>query len=156
METQNVSACNINGETLLGEVFLSTTQSQRHSHRTDAYTDKEEKCFVSLDCILEPILFAVPIKRECHFEEVILNFCEHRKFMPENLGSDRNYTSLKTRWSIIQSECNHFCGAVEHVTMRKLSGQGVGDLVRSPPSVFIEWEYVWSDVCMTNEFLSTT
>jgi hypothetical protein len=59
--------------------------------------------------------------------------------MPENLESDWN-----AKASFIQSECNQFFGSIEHVTKRKLSGHGVGDLVRCLPfvaigGVWVEW-----------------
>jgi hypothetical protein len=57
-------------------------------------------------------------------------FHEHRKFKPDNFESDRNEVSLSKRWSVIQLECNHFCGALENMKNHKQSGHGVNELVR--------------------------
>jgi hypothetical protein len=69
--------------------------------------------------------------------KVGLYFHEHRNFKPENFESDRNDLSLSKHWSFIQSECNRFCGALEAVTKRKLSGHGVGEFVRCFSCAFI-------------------
>jgi hypothetical protein len=42
VETQHGPACNIDGEPLFDEALLAATQASRHSHRTGAYTDKED------------------------------------------------------------------------------------------------------------------
>jgi hypothetical protein len=52
------------------------------------------------------------------------------KFKPDNFKSDHIDLSLSKRWSFIQAECNCFCGALENVRKRKLSGHGVSELVR--------------------------
>jgi hypothetical protein len=57
-------------------------------------------------------------------------FHEHRKFKADNFESDRNETSLMKRWSFIQLECYHFCGALENVKNRKQSGHSANELVR--------------------------
>jgi hypothetical protein len=66
----------------------------------------------------------------CFWRRVGLYFHEHRKFKPENFESGHNDLSLSKRWSFIQAECNRFCGALEAVKKRKLSGHGVAELVR--------------------------
>jgi hypothetical protein len=50
--------------------------------------------------------------------------------MPDNFESDQNNVSLTKRWEFIQSECNNFCGAIEHVNHRNLSEHGIIDMVR--------------------------
>jgi hypothetical protein len=42
METPNAPACSINGEPLFDESLLAATQASQHSHRTGAYTNKED------------------------------------------------------------------------------------------------------------------
>jgi hypothetical protein len=42
VETQHGPTCNIHGEPLIDEALLATMQASRHSHRTGAYTDKED------------------------------------------------------------------------------------------------------------------
>jgi hypothetical protein len=60
----------------------------------------------------------------------LLYFHEHRKFKPDNFQSDHNNVSLSKRWSLIQSEWNHFCGTLENMKKRKQSGHGVFELVK--------------------------
>jgi hypothetical protein len=69
-------------------------------------------------------------KGGCVWRRVGLYFHEYRKFKPDNFESDLNDLSLSKRWSFIQAECNRFCGALENVKKRKLSGHGVSELVR--------------------------
>jgi hypothetical protein len=42
MESQQLSAVNIDREPLFGEALLAATQRQRHSHTTGTYTEKED------------------------------------------------------------------------------------------------------------------
>jgi hypothetical protein len=94
--------------------LLSATQ--RHSHRTDVYTDKEDLmlCYACLHIGTNPIS-GVEQKRGCVWRRVGLYFHEYRKFKPDNFESDLNDLSLSKWWSFIQAECNRFCGALENV-----------------------------------------
>jgi hypothetical protein len=42
VETQHGPTCNIDGEPLIVEALLAAMQASWHSHRTGAYTDKED------------------------------------------------------------------------------------------------------------------
>jgi hypothetical protein len=130
VETQHGPTCNIDSEPLFEEALLAATQD-RHSHWTGAYTDKEDLmlCDAWLHIGTDPISGAE--QKGGHFwRRIHLYLHEHRKFKPDNFESDRNEVSLSKRWSFIQLECNHFCGALENVKNRKQSGHGVNELVR--------------------------
>jgi hypothetical protein len=130
VETQHGPACNIDDEPLFKDVLLAATQDRR-SHRTDAYTNKEDLmlCDAWLHIGTDPISGAEQ-KGGQFWWQIFLYFHEHRKFKPDIFESDRNDVSLLKRWSFIQLEWNRFCGALENVKNRKQSGHGVNELVR--------------------------
>jgi hypothetical protein len=121
---------NIDGKPLFKNVLLATTQDRR-SHRTGAYTDKEDLmlCDAWLHIGTDPINGAEQ-KGGQFWRRIFLYFHEHRKFKPDNFESDRNDVSLSNWWSFIQLECNKFCDALENVKNRKQSGHDVIKLVR--------------------------
>jgi hypothetical protein len=130
VETQHGPACNIDGEPLFEDVLMAATQD-RHSHRTDAYIDKEDLmlCDSWLHIGTDPIFGAE--QKEGHFwRRIFMYFHEHRKFKPDNFESDHNEVSLSKWWSFIQLECNYFCGTLENVKNNKQCGHGVNKLVR--------------------------
>jgi hypothetical protein len=131
VKTQHGPACSIEGAPLFDEALLAATQASRHSHRTSAYTDKEDLmlCDAWLFVGTDPISGAEQ-KGGTFWRWIFMYFHEHRKFKPGNFESDRNEVSLSKRWGFIQLECNHFCGALENVKKRKQSGHGVSELVR--------------------------
>jgi hypothetical protein len=111
--------------------YQLAVMQDRRSHRTGAYTDKEDLMLCD-DCLhigTDPI-FGVEQKGGSFWRRIFMYFHEHRKFKPNNFESDRNETSLMKRWGFIQLECNHFCGALENVKNRKQSGHGANELVR--------------------------
>jgi hypothetical protein len=130
IETQHGPACNIEDEPMFKDVLLAATQDRR-SHRTGAYTDKEDLmlCDAWLHIGIDPISGAEQ-KGGKFWRRIYRYFHEHRKFKPNNFESNCNDVSLSKRWSFIQLECNHFCGALENVKNRKQSGHGVNELVR--------------------------
>jgi hypothetical protein len=75
-ETQYGPACNIDGEPLFDETLLAETQW--HSHRTGAYTDKEDLilCDVWLHIGTDPVSGAEQ-KGGCFWRRVDLYFHEH-------------------------------------------------------------------------------
>jgi hypothetical protein len=101
----------------------------RRSHRTGTYTDKEDLrlCDAWLHIGTDPISGAEQ-KGGCFWRWIFMYFHEHRKFKPNYFESDRNEVSLSKRWSFIQLECNHFCGALENMKNRKQSGHGLNEL----------------------------
>jgi hypothetical protein len=131
METPN--APGIDGEPLFGDPLLAATQCQNHSHRTGLLehtrTRKKKMLCEAWLYIGTDLISSAKKKGGSFWKRIGLYFHEHRKFKPENFESDRNNTPLQKRWSFIQSECNRFYGAIEHVIMLKLSGHGVGELV---------------------------
>jgi hypothetical protein len=110
--------------------LLAETRDRR-SHRTSAYTDKEDLklCDAWLHIGTDPINGAEQ-KGGQFWRRVFLYFHEHRKFKPNNFESNHNDVSLLKRWSFIQLECYKFCGALENMKNHKQSGHSVNELVR--------------------------
>jgi hypothetical protein len=90
VETQHGPACNIDGEPLFDEALLAATQASRHSHRTGAYTDKEDLmlCDAWLYVGTDPIS-VVEQKGGTFWRQIFMYFHEHKKFKPKNFESDR-------------------------------------------------------------------
>jgi hypothetical protein len=101
VKTQQGSACNIDGEPLFEDVLLAATQDCR-SHRTGAYTDKEDLmlCDAWLHIGTDPINGAEQ-KRGQFWRRIFLYFHEHRKFKPDNFESDRNDVSSCDRFIVL-------------------------------------------------------
>jgi hypothetical protein len=86
VDTQHGPTCNIDGEPLIDEALLAATQASRHSHRTGAYTNKED--LVLCDAWLHigtNLVSHAEQKGGCFWRRVILYFHEHRKFSVRKL-----------------------------------------------------------------------
>jgi hypothetical protein len=104
VETQHRPACSNGGEPLFDEALLAATQASWHSHRTGAYTDKED-----------------------------LMLCDAWLYVgtdPISGAEQKGGTFWRQIFILFILECNHFCGALENVKKRKQICHGVSDLVR--------------------------
>ena len=64
---------------------------------------------------------------------------ESRILPPCNIQAQRTETSISKRWLHIQSEMSKFCGSIENIQARPVSGFGVNELVCSSPSLPLFW-----------------
>jgi hypothetical protein len=103
MVTPEGPSVKTDGDPLFREALLATTQRQRHSHRTGAYTNKDDRmlCEAWLDIGQNPICGAEK-KGGVFGRRIGWYFHEHRKFMSDDFESDPNDVPLKKRWSSIQ------------------------------------------------------
>jgi hypothetical protein len=104
LDTQHVPACNIDSDPLFEDLLLAAMQDRR-SHRTGAYTDKEDLmlCDAWLHIGIGAISGAEQ-KGGSFWRRIFMYFHEHRKFKPSNFEDDHNETSLMKRWGFIQLE----------------------------------------------------
>lgn len=72
--------------------------------------------------MLAKVPFVVPCKKEKkYWKKVWRYFHEHRKFKKWNIWSDCNSNSLNRRWTHIQTECNKFNDAYDHIKTRRVA-----------------------------------
>ncbi|PNT67330.1 hypothetical protein BRADI_3g24892v3 [Brachypodium distachyon] len=103
-------------------------QKKGTSKRMQAYAECEDKqlCEAGLEMRQDPICGAEQ-KGTVYWKRIYDFFHEHRLLPPYSFMSDWGEVSLQKRWGLIQSECNKFAGAHDHVKARPVSGVGVGD-----------------------------
>ena len=118
----------IEAEPLFDNEFIIATSGV--SRRTGAYTEDEDLvvCFAWMEISQDPICGAMQ-KGPTFWKRVHDHFHLHRKLAPFNFFSDRNQTSIQKRWGLISAECSKFSAAYDHITRRRASGEGVGDIL---------------------------
>ncbi|XP_010238926.1 glutathione S-transferase T3 [Brachypodium distachyon] len=112
-----------------GPVFEEEVDEKGKSKRTQAYAECEDKllCEAWLEIGQDPI-WGAEQKGTAYWKRIYDYFHEHRLLPPYSFISDRGEVSLQKRWGLIQSECNKFAGAHDHVKARPVSSVGVGDM----------------------------
>jgi hypothetical protein len=132
--TAGPGSINIAEEPLFGEALTQAAAAQararRVSKRTGNYTEKEDKVLVDgWLTIGQDALTGAEQKGTAFWRRIYEYFHEHRKYGQEPFESDRSEISLQKRWGAIQTECNKFQAAYDHVKRIPVSGLGMKDLV---------------------------
>ncbi|KAK1684735.1 hypothetical protein QYE76_045583 [Lolium multiflorum] len=135
---EDTTACpgsiNIEEEPLFAQELTQAATAQARGHRvskrTTNYTEKEDKVLVEgWLTIGQDALTGAEQKGTAFWRRIYDYFHEHRKYGLDPFESDRSEISLQKRWGAIQTECNKFQAAYDHVKRIPVSGMGVKDLM---------------------------
>jgi hypothetical protein len=114
----------------------TAAKKKKISKRTASYTPKEDGFLCqSWLAISQDAISGAEQKGKAYWRRVNVDYHEHRQLKPFKIHSDHDQVSIQKRWSLIQQETNKFCGAIEGVQHRPLSGTSMIDMV-------CPWPYV--------------
>ncbi|XP_071675241.1 uncharacterized protein [Lolium perenne] len=122
---------NIEEEPLFAdELTQAAARGRQVSKRTSNYMVLEGKVLINgWLTIGQDALTGAEQKGTAFWRRICEYFHEHRKYGLEPFESDRSELSLQKRWGTIQTECNKFQAAYDHVKRMPVSGMGMKDLV---------------------------
>ncbi|KAK1612598.1 hypothetical protein QYE76_036271 [Lolium multiflorum] len=131
--TGHPGSLNIEEEPLFAEELIQAAAAQarvrRVSKRTNNYTVQEDKMLVDAWLTIgQDASTGAEQKGTAFWRRIYVYFHEHQKYGHEAFETDRSDISLQKRWGVIQTECNKFQAAYDHVKRMPVSGMGMKDL----------------------------